>query len=213
MVGGNTAQGTATLTSAAPAGGALVTLSSSNLSVAAVPASATVAAGALSAPFTVGTVSVTASTLATITAAFGGATRSATLTVTPTAVPPPPVGPASLSVSPATVEGGNSAVGTIFLTLGAPTGGLVVSLSSSNIAAATVPATTTVPGGLSSSTFPITPLVAAGTRTATITASANGISRTATLTVNGSTAPPPAALSAVSVNPSSVTGGTSATEP
>ena len=209
VVGGNTVQGTATLTSTAPAGGALVTLSSSNLSVATVPASATVAAGALSAPFTVSTVSVTASTLATITAAFGGATRSATLSVTPLAAPPPPVGPASLFVSPATVEGGANATGTIFLTLGAPAGGLVVSLTSSNTAAATVPATTTVL--LSSGTFPISTLVAATTRTTTITASANGISQTATLTVNGSAAPPPAALSALSLSPATVQGGNSST--
>jgi len=49
VVGGNSSQGTATLTSAAPAGGAVVTLSSSNTSTATVPASATVAGGATSA--------------------------------------------------------------------------------------------------------------------------------------------------------------------
>ncbi len=187
VVGGNTAQGTATLTNAAPAGGALVALSSSNPSTATVPANVSVAAGATSRTFSVSTLSVTASTLATITAAFGGATRSATLTVTPPAPPPPPpppVGPASLFVSPATVEGGNNATGTIFLSVGAPAGGLLVSLSSSNTAAATVAATTTVPAGLSSSTFPVSTLVTATTRTTTITASANGISRTATLTVS-----------------------------
>ena len=103
VVGGNSSQGTAILTGAAPAGGAVVTLSSSNRASATVPASVTDPAGAFSATFTVSTASVTASTSATITGAFGGATRSATLTVTP---PPPPIGPASLGVSPATVEGG-----------------------------------------------------------------------------------------------------------
>jgi hypothetical protein len=87
-------------------------------------------------------------------------------------------------------------------------GGLVVSLSSSNAAAATVPATMTVHGGLSSGTFPVSTVAVPTTQTTTITASANGISRTAELTVT----PPatPAALSAVSVNPSSVSGGTAA---
>jgi hypothetical protein len=206
VVGGNTAQGTATLTSAAPPGGALVTLSSSNLNVATLPASATVPAGATSVSFTVSTASVATPALATITAAFGGATRSATLTATPPPPPPPPLGPASLSVSPSTVQGGTSAVGTIFLSVGAPAGGLVVTLTSSNTAAATVPATTTI--FLSSGTFPITTLVAATNRTTTITASANGVSRTATLTVLGTAAPP--LLSALTVNPTSVTGGTSA---
>ena len=88
VVGGNTSQGTASLTSAAPSGGAVVTLSSSNTSAATVPASVTVPAGAFSATFTVSTASVTASTSPTITGAFGGVARSATLTVTP---PPPPI--------------------------------------------------------------------------------------------------------------------------
>ena len=91
VVGGSTSQGTATLTSAAPSGGAVVSLSSNNTSAATVPVSVTVAAGATGGIFTVGTVSVTASTSATVTGAFGGATRSATLTVTP------PAAPASLS--------------------------------------------------------------------------------------------------------------------
>jgi hypothetical protein len=203
VVGGNTSQGTASLTSAAPSGGAVVTLSSSNTSAATVPASVTIPAGAVSAMFTVSTASVTASTSATITGAFGGVTRSSTLTVTP---PAPPIGPASLSVSPATAEGGNPVTGTVFLSGGAPAGGLVVSLSSSNTAAATVPATMIVHGGLSSGTFPVSTLAGPTTRTTTITASANGVSRAADLTVTPSAA---ASLSTVAVNPASVTGGAS----
>jgi FG-GAP-like repeat len=202
VVGGNTSQGTAFLTGAAPAGGAVVTLSTSS-SVATVPGTVTVPAGASSATFAVSTTSVTASTSATITGAFGGVTRSATLTVTP---PPPPIGPASLSISPATVEGGNPVTGTVFLSGAAPADGLVVSLSSSNTAAATVPATMIVHGGLSSGTFPVSTLTGPTTRTTTITASANGVSRTADLTVTPSAA---ASLSTVTVNPASVTGGTS----
>lgn len=203
VTGGNTSQGTVSLTSAAASGGAVVTLSSSNTSAATVPASVTVPAGASSATFTVSTASVTGSTSATITGAFGGVTRSATLTVTP---PPPPIGPASVGVSPATVEGGNPVTGTVFLSGAAPAGGLVVSLSSSNTAAATVPATMIVHGGLSSGTFPVSTLAGPTTRTTTITASANGVSRTADLTVTPSAA---ASLSTVAVNPASVTGGAS----
>jgi len=79
-----------TLSAAAPAGGAVVTLSSSNPAAANVPpvGSVTVPAGATNATFTVTTVSVTASTSATISASFGGATRTAVLTVTPAAPPP-----------------------------------------------------------------------------------------------------------------------------
>ncbi|HEX8090146.1 MAG TPA: hypothetical protein VF762_14900, partial [Blastocatellia bacterium] len=85
VVGGGTSQGTITLTGGAPSGGALVTLSSANPSVAAVPASVTVAAGASTATFSVSTSAVTANTSVGITATYGGVSRTTTLTVTPAA--------------------------------------------------------------------------------------------------------------------------------
>ena len=95
VVGGNPVQGTATLTSAAPSGGASVGLSSSNTTVATVPAAVAIAAGATSATFTVGTTAVTATTTATIGGSYGGATKSAPLTVTPQAA----TGTAKLTVT------------------------------------------------------------------------------------------------------------------
>src|SRR5262249_31796346 len=61
-------------------GGAVVNLSSSNTSVANVPPSVTVLAGATSATFTVTTSAVATSTSVTISATYGS-TRTATLTV------------------------------------------------------------------------------------------------------------------------------------
>ena len=90
--GGTAAQGTITLTGGAPSGGAVVTLSSANTSVVSVPASVTVSAGASSATFGVNTSAVTANTAVTITATFGGVSRTTTLTVTPpstTSLPAP----------------------------------------------------------------------------------------------------------------------------
>src|SRR5262249_4387679 len=78
------------------AGGAVVTLSSSNTTVAGVPASVTVAAGATSANFSITTTGVTAATSVTIGGSFGGVSRTATLTVNPSA---PPAQTATLSVS------------------------------------------------------------------------------------------------------------------
>jgi hypothetical protein len=104
VVGGTSAQGTITLTSAAPSGGAVVTLNSANTSVVSVPASVTVAAGALSATFGVNTSTVTANTAVTVTATFGGVSRTTTLTVTPASSTPPPSGsplPAPSLISPA----------------------------------------------------------------------------------------------------------------
>jgi hypothetical protein len=85
MATGSASSGTVTLSAPAPAGGAVVALSSSN-TVATVPTSVTVAAGATSTTFTVSTSSLTACApvVATISATYGGVTRSAGLTVTPT---------------------------------------------------------------------------------------------------------------------------------
>lgn len=180
VVGGNTSEGTASLTSAAPSGGALVTLSSSNTSAATVPASVTVPAGAFSATFTVSTASVTASTSITISGAFGGTARSATLTVAP---PPAPASLSTVAVNPASVTGGASSQGTVTLTSPAPAAGFAVSLSSSS-AAATVPASVSVTQGATSATFAIATSAVPTSTAATITASAGGVTRTATLTVN-----------------------------
>jgi hypothetical protein len=54
--------------------------------------------------------------------------------------PPAPAALSALSVSPPTVVGGTSAQGTVTLTAAAPSGGFAVTLSSSNPATATVPA-------------------------------------------------------------------------
>jgi hypothetical protein len=184
VVGGATSQGTASLTSAAPAGGAVVTLSSSNMSAATVPASVTIPAGAFSATFSVSTASVTASTSVTISGAFGGATRNATLTVTPPPAPPPPASLSSISVTPASVTGGSSAQGTVTLTSAAPTGGLVVALSTSNTAVATAPSSVTVAQGATSASFAIATRAVSSSTSVTITTSAGGVTRTAGLTVS-----------------------------
>jgi hypothetical protein len=180
VTGGTSSQGTVTLTSAAPSGGATVTLTNSNIAAATVPASVTVAAGATKATFTVTTVSVTATTSATIGGTFGGASRSAVLTVTP---PPPPASLSSVAVSPASVTGGTSSLGTVTLTSAAPAGGFTATLSSDNTAAATVPASVTVAQGATSATFAIATSSVTASTPVTITASAGGVVRTATLTV------------------------------
>ncbi len=80
---GKTVQGTVTLTSAAPQGGLVVQLSSSNTGVATVPASVTVPAGSTSAAFTVSTPSgLTTPGSSTITAIYQAVTRTQTLNVT-----------------------------------------------------------------------------------------------------------------------------------
>ena len=82
VAGGNSSTGTVTLSGAAPSGGAVVSLLSSNTGVATVPASVTVAAGATSASFTVSTQRVRSTTSVTISGSYNGGTQSASLTVT-----------------------------------------------------------------------------------------------------------------------------------
>src|SRR6266700_3894325 len=83
VVGGllGSSTGTVTLSGPAPSGGAVVSLSSSNPSVASVPASVTVPAGATSATFKVNTSLVLISTTVTISGSYNNTTQSATLNV------------------------------------------------------------------------------------------------------------------------------------
>jgi hypothetical protein len=85
VTGGASLQGTVTLSGAAPSGGAVVMLASSNGAVASVPPSVTVAAGATSASFSVTTTPVSVSTNVNISATYAGLTRTAVLTVRPSA--------------------------------------------------------------------------------------------------------------------------------
>ena len=79
-------QGTVTLASPAPAGGAIVTLAVSDASAAHVPASVTVAAGTTSASFLIDAATVQSPQTVTISATYAGSTMSATLAVVPPAL-------------------------------------------------------------------------------------------------------------------------------
>ena len=82
VVGGQASTGTVTLGGPAPSGGAIVTLSSSNDSVASIPPTVTVTAGATSASFGVSTERVKRTKTVTVKASYNGSSVSATLTVT-----------------------------------------------------------------------------------------------------------------------------------
>ncbi len=196
VTGGTSAQGTASIGGPAPVGGAVVQLSS-NSAAAAVPPSLTIPAGATSATFTIATVSVAASTQATISVSYGGTTKTAALTVLPNTVL------TTVSVAPTSVSGGVSAQGAATLSGPAPAGGAVVQLSS-NSAFARVPASVTVPAGSTSATFTVTTSAVTTSTQATISATYGGTTKTTTLTVL-----PAAALAGISLSPASVIGGAS----
>ncbi len=82
---------------------------------------------------------------------------------------------------------------------------LSVTLSSSNPAAATVPASVTVSAGWATKVFGVTTFGVAATQSVTITASSAGVNDEATLTVNAPS------LSSLTLSPTSEVGGTATT--
>jgi hypothetical protein len=88
-----------------------------------------------------------------------------------------------VTVDPSDVIGGGSATGTVTLTAAAPAGGIVVTLSSDDPAAATVPAAVTVPAGAASAAFPIATEVVANPQSSLIIGTAGGVSTYGIITV------------------------------
>ncbi len=89
ITGGNTGAAVVQLTAPAPAGGLLVSLSSSSGSVASIPSSVTVPAGAANASVLLTTGGVTASTTVQLSATYSGVTTTSTVTVTPVSTASP----------------------------------------------------------------------------------------------------------------------------
>lgn len=177
--GGISRTGTVTLTGVAPAGDVVVNIASS-IAAAQVPASITIPANASSANFTVATSSVSTLTAGNISANYNSVTKSATITL----LPPASAALTSLTLNPSTVVGGASSTGRVTLSAPAPSGGIVVNLSSSHPYRASVPATVTILSGSSSATFAITTTKGNRKITTTIKASQGSIIKSATLTVN-----------------------------
>jgi hypothetical protein len=185
----------------APDGGAIVLLSSSNPTAAAVPESVLVAAGATaSGSFTITTGLVSVPTPATITATLNGESLTAVVTVQPVLL-------SALTLNPTTVAAGSPTAGNrVALTRQAPPDGIVVALSSSHPGVASVPATVQVPAGATSSPeFPITTTATGTTTSVKITARLGSLSRTATLTIY------PVTLTTVTLSPTTTNGGTPTT--
>ena len=190
VYGGDTSTATITTDRAAPAGGAVVALSSSSTS-ASVPSSVTIPSGATSVGFTVTTYGVTGSTTANITARYdypisggGSSTRSAMLTIQPA-----PLQLNAIQISPASVVRGQPSFGIVYLNGAAPAGGAVVLLNSSNASVATVPSSVTVPAGSGSATFNVSTSRNVVTDTTVSISGTWGSTRSANLTVTACTNP------------------------
>jgi len=101
---------------------------------------------------------------------------------TPAPAPAPLPALTGIALAPSGVAGGQSSTGTVLLDGPAPSGGAMITLSSSS-SAASVPATVTVPAGATSGSFAVATMRVKRTTTVKITASYNGGSVSAKLTV------------------------------
>jgi hypothetical protein len=117
--------------------------------------------------------------------------------VTPTPLLP---SASSATLNPTSVAGGNSSTGTVTLSGPAPAAGAQVTLSSNN-AAASVPSSVTISAGSTSGSFTIGTSPVASSTVATIFASYDGVTPSASLSVT------PPTVSSLTLNPPTVVGG------
>ncbi len=89
---------------------------------------------------------------------------------------------ASLTVTPASVRGRRNATGKVTLSGAAPSGGVSVTLASSNVAAV-VPSSVTVAAGATEATFSVTTARVRRNTRVTLTATLGAVQKTATVTV------------------------------
>jgi len=182
--GGAQPQGIVMLNGQAPAGGALVTLTSNSPSVSP-PGSVLVEAGGFSASFAIPTSTVTANTTATVTASYAGAAAQAQVTLTPQQPP------SSLTLSPTSTTGlGGSSFATVTVASPSSTDQLL-QVESSNPAVASVPSSVMIPAGSTTGGFNIFTSSVSTQTIVTISVSGGGVTRTANLTVNPTAPTPP----------------------
>lgn len=164
---------TVTLSGAAPAGGAVVSLSSDSASVT-VPTSVTVAAGGQGATFTATAAGISTDTTATLTATRDGGSRTFPLEL---------IAPATLSsvnCSPATLNPGGASACAVALSKATPVN-VTVNLWSTGTTAVAVPDSVAVPAGSAGAGFTATAGASIGE--VLVMASLNGISQSQQLQV------------------------------
>lgn len=199
VVGGSetTVNGVVSFNGALSSGQVTVALTSSNPSIASVPATVTLSTGATTATFTVSHKPVKSSQSVTITASYGGNVQTEVLTVMPFKVN-------SVTVTPGSTTGGTTLSGLVTLN-GAPSstsGAIVVKLASTS-KSVELPTSVTVPIGSQTAKFTISTQAVASTTSVSITGSLGSSSQSTSLTILPST------LASVSVSPASVKGSAS----
>ena len=195
--GGFAVAGTVYLLGQAQSGGFPVTVTSSG--PAAANTTVVVPAGASSFKFSEATSAVAANTTVTLTASDGTYSNFATLTLTPPTL-------SRFVFGPATVVGGNSTTVSLGLNV-APAVDTTVTfiLKANGSVFASFPASVVIPAGTTSTSFSVLTNNVSASTVAQVAATANGVAKTANLTVN------PDVPSSVAFSPTLVTGGSGTT--
>lgn len=175
VLGGTTVFGTLKLGSTAPSAIA-VSLTSSAKSVLGVPATVTIPAGATSATFTMTAIPVASSTKVSVTATESGVSKYATVTVNPATF-------TTFALTPTSTKGGTSSSATVALDSPAPSGGITVSLFSSNTKLAMIPTTATIPSGKSSVQVTVTTVTVTKVQSVSLKATIGKVAKSATLKI------------------------------
>ncbi|HEX8650835.1 MAG TPA: FG-GAP-like repeat-containing protein [Pyrinomonadaceae bacterium] len=196
VVGGQSVTGTVVLNRTNPSAATYVTLSD-NLTATTMPTSVTVPAGQLTQTFTIKTTAVSVAQSGTVSAKNGTTIKTA-----PLAVYPPTL--TSILLGANSVVGGDTLTGSVMLNGVAPAVGTIVSLSD-NLPNTTVPASVKVLAGQKSAPFTITTNIVSVAESGQVTASNNGASLNAPLAVR------PIGVKTLSITPTPVVGGQSAT--
>lgn len=174
IIGGYGGQGTVTLASPAPTGGASVTLSEASAAVT-VPTTITIPAGQTTGTFLISTTKVSMDQVVEITATYK-TSKSAQLRVKFNGI-------ISVVASPTSIKSGQTS--TVTVTLGQITStALTCTISALVNGPLTIPATVTIPAGSRTGTFTVTGKTVATPTPGTVTVSALATSGQATITVN-----------------------------
>lgn len=184
LIGGcQSATGTLTLTAPAPAGGTVISLSSSNPAVA-MPPHITVPEGAVTARFMPVLSAVSTVQTGALSARIPGSGKRARITVLPSGNP-------GLQIVPSELIGGRPAGGQVTLACPAGPDGVVVTLASRHPQVVQLPATAAIPAGATTAVFELTTRPVSVTTPVVITATFAGLTRTVTLLVRPVPPPPP----------------------
>jgi trimeric autotransporter adhesin len=148
VTGGSNATGTVTLDRAAPAGGAVVTITESATELSA-PATVTVNAAATTGTFTITTIAVTASVTRTVEVSRLGQSRSDTLIINPSG----PITITSFTIDRGQITARTPVLGTVTFSTGAPAGYSISGFD--NSAFTSIPAVINVTEGQNKVSFTI----------------------------------------------------------